>query len=102
VRQSCVRVAVSAAPRAADYVPIGHRSLQATPMLALETVLDALRPILEDEAVKKSGHDLKFDAIVLARHGIPLRGLEPDTLLASFLIDSSRAEHRLEDLALEH
>src|SRR5206468_3727924 len=51
---------------------------------------------------KKTGHDLKFDAIVLARHGVTLRGLETDTMLASFLVDSSRAEHRLEDLALEH
>src|SRR5205085_1494796 len=68
----------------------------------LEAVLDALRPVLEDEALAKIGHDLKFDAIVLARHGITLRGLETDTMLASFLLDSSRAEHRLEDLALEH
>jgi DNA polymerase-1 len=65
-------------------------------------VLDALRPVLEDEAVKKAGHDLKFDAIVLARHGVTLRGLDLDTMLASYLIDSTRSEHRLEDLALEH
>ena len=102
MRASIVGLAFSTKPRDADYVPVGHRSLQTTPMLRLEPVLDALRPVLEDEAVKKSGHDLKFDAILLARHGITLRGLETDTMVASFLIDSSRAEHRLEDLALEH
>jgi len=102
MRASIVGLAFSTRPRDADYVPVGHRSLQTTPMLRLEPVLDALRPVLEDEAVKKSGHDLKFDAILLARHGITLRGLDTDTMVASFLIDSSRAEHRLEDLALEH
>src|SRR5258706_10836686 len=71
-------------------------------MLPTRTVLDALRPLLEDEAVKKAGHDLKFDAIVLERHGVTLRGLDTDTMLASFLLDSSRAEHLLEDLSLEH
>jgi DNA polymerase-1 len=102
MRAAIVGIAFATAPRDADYVPLGHRSLATTPMLPLETVLAALRPLLEDEAVKKAGHDLKFDAIVLARHGITLRGLETDTMLASFLLDASRAEHRLDDLSLEH
>src|SRR4029079_15174648 len=45
---------------------------------------------------------LKFDAIMLARHGVTLQGLETDTMLTSYLIDATRAEHRLEDLELEH
>src|SRR5262245_47841848 len=102
MRASIVGLAFSTAPRDADYVPLGHRSLHSTPSLPVGQVLDALRPLIENEAVKKAGHDLKFDAIVLARHGVTLRGLETDTMLASFLIDSSRSEHRLEDLALEH
>src|SRR5439155_9681298 len=102
MRASIVGLAFSTAPRDADYVPVGHRSLHSTPGLAVRPVLDALRPLLEDDAVAKAGHDLKFDAIVLARHGVTLRGLETDTMLASFLIDSSRSEHLLEDLALEH
>jgi DNA polymerase-1 len=102
MRASIVGLAFSTAPRDADYVPIGHRSLAATETLPLERVLHALGPVLEDESVKKAGHDLKFDAVVLARHGVTIRGLETDTMLASFLLDSSRAEHRLEDLSLEH
>src|SRR5207248_4710806 len=98
---SIVGIAFSTAPREADYVPVGHRSL-AAPTLPLEAVLDALRPVLEDEALAKIGHDLKFDAIVLARHGITLRGLETDTMIASYLVDATRSEHRLEELALEH
>jgi len=102
MRASIVGLAFSTAPRDADYVPVGHNALAAGPMLPVAAVLDALRPLLEDEALKKAGHDLKFDAIVLARHGVTLRGLDTDTMLASFLLDSSRAEHRLEDLSLEH
>src|SRR5439155_18860384 len=67
-----------------------------------EAALEVLRPILEDETVKKAGHDLKFDAIVLAQHGVTLRGFDTDTMLASYLIDATRSEHELEDLALEH
>jgi DNA polymerase-1 len=102
MRAAIVGLAFSTAPRDADYVPVGHRSLTATPTLRLDAVLDVMRPLLEDEALKKSGHDLKFDAIVLARHGVTLRGLDLDTMIGSYLLDSSRAEHKLEDLALEH
>ena len=66
------------------------------------SALDALRPVLEDAAIAKVGHDLKFDAIVLARHGVTLRGLDLDTMLASYLLDATRSAHPLEDLALEH
>ena len=62
----------------------------------------AVEPLLEDAAIAKVGHDLKFDAIVLARHGVALRGLELDTMLASYLLDATRSAHPLEELALEH
>src|SRR5204863_5017554 len=68
----------------------------------LEMALAALGPILEDPGIPKIGHDLKFDAIMLARHGITLRGLDLDTMIASYLIDATRSEHILEELALEH
>jgi DNA polymerase-1 len=60
-----------------------------------------LKPVLEDAAVRKVGHDLKTAAVVLGRHGIELAGLEDDTLLESYVIDATRSSHRLEDLALE-
>jgi len=102
MRADIVGFSCSTAPRDADYVPIGHRALGETASVPLAVALEALGPVLADERVKKSGHDLKFDAIMLARHGIELRGLQTDTMLASYLIDASRSEHRLEDLALEH
>ena len=95
-------LAFSWVPRAAAYVPIGHTALSETACISLREALAALAPVLEDPAIAKIGHDLKFDAIMLARHGITLAGLETDTMIASYLIDSTRSTHRLEDLALEH
>jgi len=102
MRAGIVGIAFSTKPREADYVPIGHRALATTACIPLDVALERLRPVLEDESVRKSGHDLKFDAIVLSRHGVTLRGLDTDTMLASYLIDATRSEHKLEDLALEH
>ncbi len=52
--------------------------------------------------VRKIGHDLKFDAIVLARHGIVLEGHAFDSMLASYLLDATRPGHPLEETSLEH
>jgi DNA polymerase-1 len=102
MRASIVGLAFSISPRDADYVPTGHRALGETASLPVEAALAVLGPILEDESMRKAGHDLKFDAIMLARRGVTLRGLDTDTMLASYLIDATRSEHKLEDLALEH
>jgi DNA polymerase-1 len=99
--------------RHAQYVPIASTSTggglfgdadaeDGRAGLPLSTVLDGLRPLLEDASLAKVGHDLKFDAIVLARHGVTLRGLELDTMIASYLLDATRSGHPLEELALEH
>jgi DNA polymerase-1 len=101
MRTSIAGLAFSTAPRDADYVPTGHRALGEHASLGVDAALEPLRGVLEDATIPKAGHDLKFDAIVLVRHGVTLRGLEHDTMLASYLIDATRSEHRLEDLALE-
>jgi DNA polymerase-1 len=88
----------SAGAAGAD-VPAGASGAEARPTRS--DIDAALKPVLEDPAVRKVGHDLKTAAIVLARQGIDLAGLEDDTLLASYVIDATRSSHRLEDLALE-
>jgi DNA polymerase I len=65
-------------------------------------ILDALKPVFEDSSVEKVGHDLKFDSVVLTRHGIELAGIGVDTMLANYLLDSTRTGHPLEATALEH
>jgi DNA polymerase-1 len=102
MRAGIVGLAFSTAARDADYVPVGHGALGAEPSLPLEDALAALGALLEDPSIAKEGHDLKFDAIVLARHGITLAGLELDTMLASYLLDATSSARQLEDLALEH
>ena len=111
MRASIVGLSFSASPRRARYVPLttepreGLFATEAEERTGGVDVADALAiltPVLEDESVRKVGHDLKFDAIVLARHGITLRGLDTDTMLASYLLDATRSSHPLEDLAIEH
>ena len=72
------------------------------PQLTVADALAKLAPVLEDARIEKVGHDLKFDSIVLARHGVILRGLGLDTMLASYLLDATRSGHPLEGTALEH
>jgi len=102
MQASIVGLAFSTAPRDADYVPVGHRALGEVASMPIGEALAALGPLLADPKILKSGHDLKFDAIVLSRHGITLDGLGTDTMLVSYLLDATRSSHRLEDLSLEH
>ncbi len=69
--------------------------------LPLEPTLAALRPIFADPNVKKVGQNLKYDLVVLATHGVPLAGIAFDTMIASFVLDSSRRSHGMDALARE-
>jgi len=102
MRASIIGFALSSAAREADYIPVGHRALGEHVSLPLDAVLDIMRPLFEDASIAKSGHDLKSDAILLAQRGVTLRGLETDTMIASYLIDATRSSHPLEAIALEH
>jgi DNA polymerase I len=65
-------------------------------------VLNALKPILENPAVLKCGQNIKYDMIVLSRHGIELQGVEFDTMVASYVVNPSGRQHNLDALALEY
>src|SRR4051794_28981482 len=78
MRAGIVGIAFSTAADQADYVPIGHRALAETSSVPAAEAIAALRGLLEDESIAKIGHDVKFDTIVLSRHGVTLRGLETD------------------------
>ncbi len=88
-------------PGEAWYVPV--RSPEPENHLDERTVLDALRPLLEDPARAKCGHNLKYDMLILRKHGVEIRGGPGnlfDSMTASFLIDSSRSSHSLDNLCL--
>ena len=101
MRAELVGIALSAGPRHARYVPLGHRTLGADTGLRRDEALDALAKPLADAGVAKIGHDLKQAALILDRNGVPLAGLDVDTLIASYLVDATRSNHALGDLALE-
>jgi DNA polymerase I len=102
VRAGIVGLAFSTEPRRAWYVPVQQGSLLGEPGPGIDEAIGALKPVLEDARVAKVGHDVKFDVVVLARHGVTLRGVAFDTMLASYLLDATRSGHPLEDSALEH
>ncbi len=69
--------------------------------LSLERALRDLRPILEDPAVKKIGHNIKYDIAVMRQAGVHVAGVELDTMLAAFLLDSSQLQYGIDRLALK-
>ena len=87
---------------AAAYVPLAHDYPGAPDQLNRDAVLEALKPLLEDERVAKVGQHLKYDANVLVNHGITLRGIHEDTMLESYVIDAAGSRHDLDTLALKY
>ncbi|MCC9000518.1 MAG: DNA polymerase I, partial [Candidatus Contendobacter sp.] len=96
-----VGVSFAVRPGEAAYVPLAHDYPGAPDQLNREEVLEQLRPLLEDAERPKLGQHLKYDAQVLANHGIRLRGIAHDTLLESYVLDST-ARHDLDALAERH
>ncbi|EJG0941584.1 DNA polymerase I [Vibrio parahaemolyticus] len=84
----------------AAYVPVAHDYLDAPEQLDRDWVLEQLKPILEDDAQAKVGQNLKYDASVLARYGIEMKGIKYDTMLASYAYNSVGGKHDMDSLAL--
>jgi DNA polymerase-1 len=88
-------------PNEAFYVPCAHNYLGAPRQIALTEVLDRLRPVLENPAIKKVGQNIKYDWIVLSRHGVELAGVVFDTMVASYLLNPTKRAHNLDQIALD-
>jgi len=84
----------------AAYVPVAHDYLDAPAQLDRDWVLEQLKPILEDDTQAKVGQNLKYDASVLARYGIEMKGIRHDTMLASYVFNSVGGKHDMDSLAL--
>ncbi|MDY7109001.1 MAG: DNA polymerase I [Planctomycetota bacterium] len=91
-------VSIALEPGDAVYIPT--RSPEPKTHLDTDTVLDRLRPVLEDESTTKIAHNLKYDLNVLRHHGVRIRGPMFDTMVASYVIDATRASHKMDALAL--
>jgi DNA polymerase-1 len=70
--------------------------------IPLETVREVLGPVLESDLTEKTGHNIKYDLMVLESHGLPVGNVKWDTMIASYCIDPSRRSHSLDNLAMDH
>ncbi len=101
MKAKLVGVSFSMKPNEAFYIPCTHDYPEAPAQLELKTVLSQLKPVLENPDVKKIGQNVKYDWMVLKRHGINLVGVIFDTMLASYLINPSKRAHNLNQIALD-
>ncbi len=86
----------------AAYVPVAHNYPGAPQQLPRSEVLEKLKPLLESDKHLKVGQNLKYDKSVLANHGIDLRGIAHDTMLESYVLDSTATRHDMDSLALKY
>lgn len=99
MKAKLVGVSVAVEPGQAAYIPFGHDYLGAPEQLDKDSVLEQLKPLLEDPSIKKVGQNLKYDMSVLAQHGIRLQGIAFDTMLESYVFDSVATRHDMDSLA---
>ncbi|MGD9106777.1 MAG: DNA polymerase I, partial [Desulfobacterales bacterium] len=85
----------------AFYIPLAHDYPDVPDQLELKTVLNVLKPVLENPGIKKIGQNIKYDWIVLKHYDINLAGVVFDTMLASYLINPSKRVHNLDQIALD-
>ncbi|HNN64931.1 MAG TPA: DNA polymerase I [Pseudomonadales bacterium] len=97
-----VGLAFAVEPGEAAYLPLRHDYPDVPPQLDCDWVLSRLRPLLEDPGHGKIGQNLKFDLGILARHGIALRGIAEDTMLESYVLNSTASRHDMDSLALRY
>ncbi|HEY9150061.1 MAG TPA: DNA polymerase I [Gammaproteobacteria bacterium] len=97
-----VGVSFAVEPGQAAYVPLAHDYPGAPDQLDRDQVLEQLKPLLEDAGKAKLGQHLKYDLNVLANHGIRLRGIAHDTMLESYVLDSTATRHDMDSLARKY
>lgn len=102
IEAELVGISFSAEPNIAAYVPLRHTGLDAPAQLPLATVLDEIKPLLEDPTLIKIGHNLKYDICVLNRYGVRCPGPIADTMLESYVLNSTATRHDMDSLALKY
>tara|TARA_B100001059_G_scaffold74191_4_gene71787 strand:+ start:10678 stop:13479 length:2802 start_codon:yes stop_codon:yes gene_type:complete len=98
MREDLCGIAISHEPGKAFYIPV--RSPSPDDHLDESTVVQEMRDVLEDPAIVKIAHNAKFDIKMLRRVGINVTGQVKDTMIASYVVNSTRSRHRMDDLAL--
>jgi len=102
MRANLVGISLAVEPGRAAYIPVGHDYPGAPAQLPRQQVLDALRPVLENPDKKKLGQHGKYDLHVLRRHGVDVKGYHDDTMLESFVLNSTATRHDMDSLAMRY
>ena len=93
-----IGISVSYAPNISFYIPIGHKNVIS---LKKDLIIKKLKPILEDDSIKKVGQNIKYDYIILKKNGIDLAPVE-DTMLLSYTLDAGNNRHNMDTLSELH
>ena len=99
VKANIIGMAFATENEDAAYVPVAHDYTGVPAQITLDGLLKLVQPLLADHNVKKAGHDLKYVRNVLAKYKIVLRGMVDDSMLASYIYNSSATPHHIENLA---
>lgn len=102
MQSNLVGLSFAVTPGQAWYVPVAHDYMGAPQQLDRATVLERLRAVLEDPAISKLGQHIKYDINVLRRHGIDMAGADHDTMLESYVLDSTATRHDMDSLAQKY
>jgi len=102
MKAEIVGVSLCVTPGMACYIPLAHRGPGVPDQLDRARVLARLGPWLRDPARPKVGHHLKYDAHVLANHGIELAGMRYDSMLESYVLDSTATRHDMDSCAARY
>lgn len=96
-----VGISLSHTSPKAFYIPLAHRS-EDLQQLPLTWVLEKMKPLLEDEDLKKVGQNIKYEWIVLRKYGIHLKGISFDSMIASYLLHPTKHNHNLNEIARQY
>ncbi len=99
IRADLVGISFSFKTDQAFYIPVGHRKTE-TAQPDKDTVLEMLKPLLENREIKKVGQNIKYDYIVFYRNGIDMQGIGFDTMIGSYLDNPSIRGHSLDQIAM--
>ncbi len=102
MRAALVGISLAVAPGDAAYIPLMHDYPDAPAQLDKTWVLDQLKPLFIDPRIKKVAQNLKYDMAILANEGITLQGVDFDTMLESYVLDSVATRHDMDSLALKY
>ena len=97
-----VGVSFSIVEGEAVYIPVAHDYVGVEQQVDRDWLLKVLKPLLEDSSIAKVGQNLKYDAHILRRYGIKLRGIKNDTMLASYVYNSVGSRHDMDTLSLQY